>query len=60
VTFVIDKDGSIINVKIARGISSSLNAEAIRVVKSMPKWKPGKQRGIAVNVSKTVPVTFKL
>jgi Ca-activated chloride channel family protein len=60
VSFIIDKDGSIINVRIARGISPSLNAEAMRVVRSMPKWKPGKQRGKAVKVSYTVPINFKL
>jgi Ca-activated chloride channel family protein len=60
VSFVIDTDGSIIDVRIIRGISPSLNAEAIRIVKSMPRWKPGKQRGKAVQVSYTVPINFVL
>jgi len=60
VSFVIDTDGRIIDVRIARGISPSLNAEAIRIVKSMPRWKPGKQRGKAVQVSYTVPINFVL
>lgn len=60
VTFVVAKDGSIADAKIARGVSPSLDAEAQRVVNSLPKWKPGKQRGKAVNVSYTVPINFKL
>ncbi|WP_462319463.1 energy transducer TonB, partial [Marinilabilia sp.] len=60
VKFVVDKDGSIIDVRIVRGISPSLNAEAIRLVKSMPKWKPGRQRGKAVAVTYTVPINFVL
>jgi len=60
VTFVVSKDGSIADVKIARGVDPSLDAEALRVVNSLPKWKPGKQKGQAVNVSYTVPINFKL
>ena len=60
VTFVVAKDGSIANCKIARGVAPSLNEEALRVVNSLPKWKPGKQRGKAVNVSYTVPINFVL
>jgi len=60
VTFVVSKNGSVANAKIARGVSASLDAEALRVVNSLPSWKPGKQRGQAVNVSYTVPINFKL
>jgi TonB family protein len=60
VTFVVTKDGSVANATIARGVDPSLDAEAMRVVNSLPKWKPGKQRGKAVNVSYTVPINFKL
>ena len=60
VTFVVSKDGSIANCKIARGVDPSLDKEALRVVNGLPKWKPGKQRGQAVNVSYTVPINFVL
>ena len=60
VQFVVGKDGSIINPKIIRGVDSSLDNEAIRVVQSMPSWTPGKQKGQAVNVKYTLPVTFRL
>jgi protein TonB len=60
VKFVINTDGSVTDVQIARGVDPSLDKEAIRVVKSMPKWKPGKQRGKAVRVSYTVPINFVL
>ena len=60
VQFVVDKDGSIINPTVVRSIDPYLDKEALRVIKSMPKWKPGMQRGKAVRVKYTVPVTFKL
>ena len=60
VEFVIEKDGSITNVRVLRSVDPSLDKEAIRVVSSMPKWKPGKQRGKAIRVSYTVPINFKL
>lgn len=60
VTFVVTKDGSIANAKIARGVDPVLDQEALRVVNSLPKWKPGYQRGQAVNVSYTVPINFAL
>ena len=60
VTFVVNKDGSVSNAKIARGVDPSLDAEALRVVSTLPKWKPGKQRGVPVRVSYTVPISFKL
>ncbi len=60
VTFVVDKDGGISDAKIARGVDPSLDKEALRVVNSLPKWKPGKQRGKPVRVSYTVPISFVL
>lgn len=59
--FVVNKDGAIVDVEVVRsGGDPSLDKEAIRVIKSMPKWKPGKQRGKAVRVKYTVPVNFRL
>lgn len=59
--FVVNKDGSIVDVEVARSAGdASLDKEAVRVIKSMPKWKPGQQRGKAVRVKYTVPVNFKL
>ena len=60
VGFVVSKDGTIRNVEIKRGIGGGCNEEAIRVIKLMPKWKPGKQNGKAVNVAFTLPVKFRL
>ncbi len=60
VQFVIDKDGNVTQVKTLRGVDTALDAEAIRVVKSMPKWKPGSQRGNPVPVTYAVPINFKL
>ena len=60
VQFVVGKDGSIGNVSILRGVDPALDAEAIRVISSMPKWKPGTQKGEPVNVKYTVPVMFRL
>ena len=59
-TFVVEKDGSISDVTIRRSVSPELDDEALRVVNSMPKWTPGKQRGEAVRVKYTIPITFKL
>ena len=59
--FVVNKDGKIVDVEVVRsGGDPSLDKEAIRVIKSMPPWKPGKQRGKAVRVKYTVPVNFRL
>ncbi len=59
--FVVNKDGAIVDVQVVRsGGDPSLDKEAVRVIKSMPKWKPGQQRGKAVRVKYTVPVNFKL
>jgi protein TonB len=60
VQFVVDRDGSVSNARIARGVDPSLDQEALRVVNSLPKWKPGKQRGKPVRVSYTVPINFQL
>ncbi len=60
VSFVIDKEGYVTDVKVAKEFDSDLDAEAVRVVSEMPQWTPGKQKGIAVNVSYTVPINFKL
>ena len=60
VGFVVERDGSITDVKILRGVDPSLDREAMRVVKSMPKWTPGKQNGSAVRVKYQVPVSFRL
>ena len=58
--FVVEKDGSITDVKIKRSVGGGCTEEAMRVVKLMPKWKPGKQQGKAVRVAFTIPVKFKL
>lgn len=60
VQFVVERDGSITQVNVIRGVDPSLDKEAVRVVKSMPKWTPGKQNGQAVRVKFTLPVNFKL
>lgn len=58
VQFVIEKDGSITDVKVLKGIEDACDAEAIRVVKSAPKWEPGRQRGRAVRVYQRLPIVF--
>ncbi len=58
--FTVNPDGSVSNVKVLRGVDSSLDKEAVRVVSSSPKWKPGKQRDRAVKVTYTFPVIFQL
>lgn len=60
IQFVIERDGSVSNVEVVRGVDASLDKEAVRVVSSMPKWKPGKQRGKAVRVFYSLPITFAL
>jgi len=60
VSFIVDKSGSVTNVKIVRGVDKNLDAEAVRVVKSLPKYKPGKQRGRSVRVMFTIPINFTL
>ncbi len=58
VQFVVNKDGTIVDPVVVRSVDPYLDKEALRVIKAMPKWKPGKQRGKAVRVKYTVPVTF--
>ena len=60
VQIVVNKDGSIVDVKVVRGVDPYLDKEAIRVISTMPKWKPGEQRGKPVRCKFTVPVMFKL
>ena len=60
VNFVVEKDGSITEVKVIKPTFPSLDAEAVRVVKAMPKWKPGYQKGQAVRVQFTMPINFSL
>lgn len=60
VQFVVNQDGSIVDPVVVRSVDPYLDKEALRVIKTMPKWKPGKQRGKAVRVKYTVTVTFKL
>nr|WP_294882125.1 energy transducer TonB [Prevotella sp.] len=60
VSFVVERDGSITDVKVVRSVDPSLDREATRVVRSMPRWSPGKQNGSAVRVKYTVPVVFRL
>ena len=60
VQFVVNKDGSIVDPKVIRAVDASLDKEAMRVVQAMPKWTPGRQRGKAVRVRFTLPVTFRL
>ena len=60
INFVVEPDGSISNVKVLRGIGGGCDEEAVRVVKNMPKWSPGKQRGKPVRVSYNLPVKFTL
>ncbi len=58
--FVVNRDGTIVDVEVVRSVDASLDKEAIRVIKSMPKWSPGQQRGKPVRVKYTLPVNFKL
>ena len=60
VTFVVETDGSLTDIKVLRGIGGGCDEEAIRVIKNMPKWIPGKQRGVQVRVQFNLPINFKL
>ena len=60
VMFVVETDGSLSNVRVARKVFPSLDEEAVRVVKSMPKWKPGKEKGRLVRVNYALPVVFSI
>jgi protein TonB len=59
-SFVVERDGSITDVQVMRGVDPSLDREAVRVIGQMPRWNPGKQRGQAVRVRFTLPVVFRL
>ncbi len=60
IEFVVNKDGSIVDPKVVKSLDASCDKEAMRVIKAMPKWTPGKQRGKPVRVKYTVPVSFRL
>ncbi len=60
VSFVVNKDGAIVDPEVVKGVNPSLDKEALRVIAGMPKWKPGSQRGKPVRVKYTVPVNFRL
>ena len=60
VQFIVEADGSITNVKVLKNVSDEIDAEAVRVINAMPKWKPGMQKGQPVRVKYTIPVTFRL
>ena len=60
VTFIVKKDGSLSDVRVAKSVDPSLDKEAVRIIKSMPKWNPGIHRGKYVNVKFTLPVTFRI
>jgi protein TonB len=60
IEFVVYKDGSIKDTKVVKGVSKTIDAEALRVVKRMPKWKPGEQAGKSVNVRYTIPIKVRL
>jgi protein TonB len=60
VQFIVNEDGDISDVKVVRSVAGGCDAEAMRVVRSMPKWKPGKQNGRAVRVLYNLPIRFKL
>ena len=60
VTFVVEKDGNVTDVRVLRGIGGGCDEEAIRVIKNMPRWDPGKQRGKPVRVQFNMPIMFKL
>lgn len=60
VMFVVETDGSMSNVRVAKKVFPSLDAEALRVVKAMPKWNPGKEKGKPVRVNFALPIVFSL
>jgi periplasmic protein TonB len=60
VRFVINKNGSICDIKVMKGVSAELNKESINVIKKMPNWIPGKNNGEAVRSRATIPISFKL
>ncbi|MBA3899145.1 MAG: energy transducer TonB [Bacteroidetes bacterium] len=60
ISFVINQNGSVVNPRVVRGVSQSLNDEALRVMLGMPDWIPGRNRGVAVNVQYNLPIIFTL
>ena len=60
ITFIVEKDGSLTKAKVVKSVYPALDKEALRVVKKMPKWMPGKQNGNAVRVKYALPITFRL
>jgi protein TonB len=60
VSFIVEKDGSVNEVKVMRGIGGGCDEESVRVIKAMPKWKPGKMKGKPVRVSYMMPIVFRL
>jgi protein TonB len=60
VTFVVERDGNITDVRVLRGVGGGLDEEAVRVVRNMPRWTPGRQRGQAVRVQFNLPIRFVL
>lgn len=60
VTFIVERDGTITNIQVVKSVDPSLDKEAVRVVRNMPKWRPGMDKGAAVRVKYTIPVTFRL
>ena len=60
VSFVIDEKGNVTDAKVVKGVSTLLDNEALRVVKAMPKWTPGQDKGKNVKVKMTLPINFKL
>ena len=60
VTFIVKKDGSLSDVRVAKSVDPALDKEAVRLVESMPKWNPGIEKGQYVNVKFTLPVTFRI
>lgn len=59
-TFIVEADGTVTNIKVVKKVSDEIDAEAVRVIKAMPKWKPGMQNGKVVRVKYTIPVSFRL
>ena len=58
ISFIVEQDGSITNIKIIRGLGFGTDVEALRIIKRMPKWNPGEQNGKKVRCSYTVPITI--
>jgi protein TonB len=60
VQFVVEKDGSLTDIQVVKGIGAGCDEEAVRVIKNAPRWEPGKQRGRPVRVKMILPIVFKL